>query len=151
MTKIPYVLGILIMTISCTSEKADSEVTFIDPSPRGYSQSVVHATGDTKVVYISGQVSVDSTGKVVGVGNLKQQTEQVFKNIAVQVEKAGGTMNDIVKINCYFTDITEVELFRTARDRYINLERPPASTAVQVERLINEDFLIEIDATAVIQ
>lgn len=102
------------------------------------------------MVFISGQVPVDSSGQVVGQGDLEKQTEQVFENIAAQVRKAGGTMNDVVKINCYFVNIAEISAFRKARDRYINLARPPASTAVQVERLINEDFLIEIDAVAVV-
>ena len=137
--------------MSCTAETADREVRFIDPSPRGYSQSVAFRTGDATMVFISGQVAVDSTGAVVGVGDLEQQTDQVFQNIKTQVEKAGGTMSDLIKIDCYFTDITKISSFRRARDQYINLEKPPASTAVQVEKLINEDFLIEIDAVAVIK
>ena len=150
MIKIQYVICFLVAATSCTAKKAGSEVKFIDPSPRGYSQSVIYPVGNGSLVFISGQVPVDSTGAVVGQGNLEQQTERVFKNIRTQIEKAGGTMRDVIKINCYFTDIAEIKSFRKARDRFINLEQPPASTAVQVERLIHEDFLIEIDAVAII-
>ena len=150
MGKVWYLVGVLTAILGCTSGETGSEVSFIDPSPRGYSQSVIHTVDDVSTVFISGQVSVDSTGRIVGAENLEQQTEQVFKNIETQVEKAGGTMDDLVKIDCYFINIADIESFRKARDRYINLERPPASTAVQVAQLISKDFLIEIDAVAII-
>lgn len=123
---------------------------FNDVSSRGYSQSVEINDMNIKTVYISGQVPVDLNGELVGLNNLELQTEQVFKNIKRQIEKAGGTMKDIVNIDCYFTDISKIAAFRKARDKYINLERPPASTAVQIDRLINEKFMIEINAIAII-
>ncbi len=145
-----YRIGLVAILSGCTPGETNSKLKFIDPSSRGYSQSVQFSTSNAKMVFISGQVPVDTTGELVGKDDLEEQTEQVFKNIEAQVRKAGGTMNDVVKIDCYFTDISEISSFRIARDKYINLKKPPASTAVQVEQLINEEFLIEIDAVAVI-
>lgn len=146
-------LGIALAMNGCSSqerENVQASVRFIDPSPRGYSQSVEYSSGDSKMVFISGQVAVNEKGEIVGINDLEKQTDQVFKNIKAQVEKAGGTMDDIVRIGCYFTDLSKIAEFRKARDRYINLENPPASIAVEVKRLVNEDFLIEVDAVAVI-
>ena len=145
------ILGILILILSCTTRKHEVDITFNDVSNRGYSQSVGINTKDYKTLYISGQVSIDLNGNIVGVGNLEAQTEQVFRNIKLQIEKAGGTMNDLINMDCYFTDISKVDEFRKVRDTYINPKNPPASTGVQVERLAYTDLLIEISATAIIK
>lgn len=143
------VISILIFLLSCSNNKTANR-KFNDISSRGYSQSVETNNLNTKTVYISGQVPIDINGELIGLNSLELQTEQVFKNIKKQVENAGGSMKDIVNIDCYFTDISRIEEFRKARDKFINLEAPPASTAVQIERLINEKFMIEINAIAVI-
>lgn len=143
--------GVLISFLSCTTGEKTTEIKFNNVSKRGYSQSVEINNFSYKTLYISGQVPIDSKGEIVGVDNLELQTEQVFKNIQSQVEQVGGTMTNLINIDCYFTDISKISEFRKSRDKYINLENPPASTAVQVERLINKDFLIEINATAIIK
>lgn len=145
-----FAIGALFLLLCC-GHSGGREIAFNDISPRGYAQSVEVPGANYKTVYISGQVSVDSRGEVIGEGNLEQQTTQVFENIKVQLTKAGGTMKDLVSIDCYFTDLSGIAEFRMARDKYINLENPPASTAVQVERLVNEKFLIEISAIAVVR
>ena len=124
---------------------------FNDVSPRGYSQSVEINNKVSKIIYISGQVPINSDGELVGFNNLELQTEQVFKNIKSQVEKAGGKIDDLINIDCYFTDISRIAEFRIARDKFINLKKPPANTAVEVKRLIHNDFMIEINAVAVIE
>ena len=123
---------------------------FIEVSPRGYSQSVEIDNGISKTIIISGQVPLNSKGEIVGLNDLEKQTEKVFENIQALIEKSGGSMKDLVNIDCYFTDISKISEFRKARDKFINLQNPPASTAVQVERLVNPDFLIEINAMAVV-
>jgi enamine deaminase RidA (YjgF/YER057c/UK114 family) len=107
--------------------------------------------GNSKMIFISGQVPLNPEGDIVGLTDLEKQTEQVFENIKRLVEKSGGTMKDLVNIECYFTDISRVAEFRKARDKYIDPKNPPASTAVQVVRLVNPDFLIEVNAVAVVE
>ena len=119
--------------------------------PVGYSH-VARITGGT-LIYIAGQVSADASGQLVGEGNLEAQAEQVFKNLRAAVEAAGGSMADLVKINIYLVaevDGSEVPKLRAVRDRYVNVEKPPASTLVTVTRLARPGWLIEIEAVAAI-
>jgi enamine deaminase RidA (YjgF/YER057c/UK114 family) len=116
--------------------------------PAGYSH-VAKVSGGA-LVYIAGQVSADVSGQLVGEGNLEAQAEQVFKNLKAAVEAAGGTMADIIKMNVYLVDAAEVPKFRSVRDRYVNVEKPPASTLVVVTRLARPGWLIEIEAVAAI-
>jgi 2-iminobutanoate/2-iminopropanoate deaminase len=116
--------------------------------PTGYSQmAMVH--GGT-IVFIAGQVAVDKSGSVVGKGDFRAQVQQVFENLKAAVEAAGGTFNDVIKLNSYLVDLSHVAEFREVRDKYINLKNPPASTAVQVGGLFRPEFQVEIEAIAVI-
>ncbi len=121
------------------------------PPPVGYSQIVKINKGT--LVYIAGQVASDAAGKMVGEGNFEAQVEQVFRNLKAAVEAAGGKMADIVKINNYIVasvDQNEITKFRAIRDRYLNIESPPASTLVYVSRLARPGWLIEIEAVAAV-
>ena len=120
------------------------------PPPVGYSH-VAKVTGT--LVYVAGQVSADASGKLVGEGDLEAQAEQVFKNLKLAIEAAGGTMADIVKMNVYLVaevDQDEIPKFRAVRDRYINTAKPPASTLAVISRLARPGWLIEIEAIAAI-
>ena len=118
------------------------------PKSAGYSQLVVVTGG--RVVFIAGQVALDKSGNVVGKDDFKAQIQQVFENLKTAVEAAGGTFNDVIKLNSYFVDLSHAPEFRQIRDQYINLKNPPASTAVQVTRLFRPEFLIEVEAVAVV-
>lgn len=117
---------------------------------KGYSNYVEVDLGTGKMLLISGQVPLNAEGELVGKNDMEKQTEQVFMNIEKLVEKAGGSMNDLVQTDIYLTDIRQIQKFRDARDKFINLENPPISTLVEVKSLFREDVLIEIGATAVI-
>src|SRR6202008_3319031 len=120
--------------------------------PAGYSH-VAKVTGGS-LVYVAGQVSADVSGQLVGEGNLEAQAEQVFRNLKAAVEAAGGTMAYIIKMNVYLVadaDASEVPKFRAVRDRFFNVEKPPASTLVVVTRLARRGWLIEIEAVAAIR
>ena len=119
------------------------------PKPVGYSQMAMVKGGT--VVFISGQVALDKSGNVVGKDEFRLQVEQVFENLKAAVEAAGGTFNDVIKLNSYFTDFSHLSEFRQARDRYVNPANPPASTAIQVQKLVRPEFMIEVEAVAVIQ
>ena len=121
------------------------------PPPTGYSH--VAKVNKGTLVYIAGQVSSDASGALVGAGNFEAQVEQVFKNVKLALEAAGATMADIVKLNSYLVaEISQDDLpkMRAIRDRYLNKEKPPASTLVVVSRLARPGWLIEIEAVAAI-
>lgn len=119
------------------------------PKSVGYSQLAL-VTGGT-VVFIAGQVALDKSGNVVGEDDFKAQIQQVFENLKAAVEAAGGSFNDVVKLNSYFLDFSHLSDFREVRDKYINVKNPPASTAIQVPRLFRQEFLVEVEAVAVVQ
>ncbi len=119
--------------------------------PVGYSH-VARITGGS-LVYIAGQVSADASGQLGGEGNPEAQAGQVFKNLKAAVEPAGGSMADLVKMNVYLVaevDASEVAKFRAVRDRYVNVEKPPAPTLATVTRLARPGWLLEIEAVAAI-
>jgi len=119
------------------------------PPPVGYSH--IAKVNKGTMIYLAGQVSSDASGKLVGEGDFEAQAEQVFKNLKIAVEAAGGAMTDIVKLNVYLVaevGQAEVPILRAIRDRYVNKEKPPASTLVVVTRLARPGWLVEIEAVA---
>jgi enamine deaminase RidA (YjgF/YER057c/UK114 family) len=121
------------------------------PPPTGYSH--VAKVNQGTLVYIAGQVSADASGNLVGEGDFEAQVEQVFKNVKLALEAAGATMADIVKLNSYLVaevSQDDVPKMRAIRDRYLNKEKPPASTLVVVSRLARPGWLIEVEAVAAI-
>lgn len=119
----------------------------LPPSP-GYSQAVEVKRG--RIIYVAGQVALDRSGKVVGEGDMRAQAQQTFENVRSALEASGATFDNVVKLNYYFSDITQLAVVREVRDKFINAANPPASTAVEVKRLFREPFLIEVEAVAVV-
>ena len=102
-----------------------------------------------KVLHISGYVSQDADGNIVGIGDMKAQTHQVLKNIKTVLTSVGGKMADIARVTVYITDMSGLSDIHEVRAEYF--QRPyPASTLVEVSRLVRPEYLIEIDAVAVI-
>jgi len=123
----------------------------IAPGPAVYSH--VAKVNRGTIVYISGQVPSDASGKIVGEGDFEAQVEQVFANLKIAVEAAGGVMADIVKLNYFLSpEVAQADVpkMRAIRDRYLNVANPPASTFVVVNRLMRPGWLIEIEAVAAI-
>jgi len=118
------------------------------PPAVGYSQLAVVTHG--RLIYIAGQVAMDPSGKLVGPGDLRAQTKQTFENLKAALAAGGATFDNVVKLNSYFVDIKQAPVFREVRDQYVNLATPPVSTAVEVRRLVREEWLIEIEAVAVV-
>jgi enamine deaminase RidA (YjgF/YER057c/UK114 family) len=110
--------------------------------------AIVPATD--RLIYVSGQVAIDESGALVGKGDAGKQAEQVFKNIHRILTASGATINDIVKLNWYFRDMGDRAVIAAARDRFLGAHRP-ASTAVEVSRLVSEDWLIEVDCVAAVR
>ena len=108
----------------------------------------VKTSGARDIIYVSGQVSSDEQGKVIGVGDIKAQIHQVFKNLEKVLASAGATLRDVVLLNAFMKDISRIDVFRTLRRQYIDQENPPAITTVEVTGLAHPDLLIEIAAFA---
>ncbi|MBP8115610.1 MAG: RidA family protein [Chitinophagaceae bacterium] len=119
-------------------------------TPKGYSHAAVIDLGNCSMIIISGQIALDSSGNLIGKGDIANQTEQVFLNIKNVLSPYGGNMDNVVKLGIYMLDISQVQVMRDVRNKFINLKQPPASTLVQVSKLAREDLLIEIEATAII-
>jgi 2-iminobutanoate/2-iminopropanoate deaminase len=114
--------------------------------PFGYA----HAIQIDNTLYISGQIPLDQEMKVVGKNDIATQTEWVYENLKKVVEDAGGTMTHIVMMNIYCTDIEAFDKeTRHLRKKYFG-DYYPAVTAVEVKRLYRPDFMIEIEAVAVL-
>lgn len=130
----------------------NSSVELLTPStlhsPRGYSHAAKVTEG--KPMFIAGQVALDKSGNLAGKDDLAAQTEQVFQNLKAILEAAGGSFRDVVKLNVYVVDISGLPAYRDVRDRFVDMKNPPTSTAVQVSALFHPEFLIEIEAVAIL-
>jgi reactive intermediate/imine deaminase len=119
-------------------------------APMGtYSQAVRVETGDAIWIHVSGQIAIDPEGNLVGQGDVRAQTRQVFENLKAILEANGATFADAVKIGTYLTTLGDLAGMREVRSEYLTAE-PPASTAVQVVALVVAEALIEIDLVAVV-
>jgi 2-iminobutanoate/2-iminopropanoate deaminase len=117
-------------------------------SPVRYAQGI-KTTGGT-IVWISGQVSQDRDGKVVHKGDFTAQARQALTNLKAMVEAAGGTIQDIIKVNTYLTDLRYREELARVRAEFFPDGKLPASTLVGVTGLADPDMLVEIEAIAVL-
>jgi enamine deaminase RidA (YjgF/YER057c/UK114 family) len=101
-------------------------------------------------VYLAGQVALDRSGAIVGPGDIRAQARQVFDNLQAGLQAVGAGFDQVVKLTFYLVDVTQLPVVREVRDQYVNTQQPPASTAVEVRRLVRDDLLIEVEAVAVI-
>jgi reactive intermediate/imine deaminase len=114
--------------------------------PFGYA----HAIQVDKTLYISGQIPLDMDMNVVGKNDMAAQTELVYGNLKKVLEDAGGSMTNIVMLNIYCTDIERFDKeTRGMRKKYFG-DYYPAVTAVEVKRLYHPDYMIEVEAVAVL-
>jgi enamine deaminase RidA (YjgF/YER057c/UK114 family) len=113
----------------------------------GYSHAV---GGSGRLVAIAGQVAMAPDGELVGPSDPRAQAERVFENLRLVLDAAGASFTDVIKFGVYVTDISILPVIRDVRDRYVDTERPPASTAVQVGALFRPGYLLEIDALALV-
>lgn len=118
------------------------------PVPRGsYSQVVISDPG--RMVFVSGQTASDPQGNTVGIGDVRAQAHYVIEKIKRAIEAAGGTVNDVVSMTIFTTD---VQFHRTINEVRRELLGPnfPTSTMVQVVALARPELLLEVNATAII-
>jgi 2-iminobutanoate/2-iminopropanoate deaminase len=118
----------------------------------GLSEPVSHFTHVVRagrLVFVSGCVATDGDGRLVGGSDVVAQTRQVHENIKRCLTAAGATFADICKVTVFLRNIGDREKVNTIRREYFGAHRP-ASTLVEISRLVRDEYLVEIEATAVI-
>ncbi len=108
-----------------------------------------HVTRVGNTLYIAGQVGLDPAGNLVGAGDAEAQAEQCYRNIETIVRHFGGTLDHVVRITQYLTDLSYRPLVARPRERMFTPPYP-ASTLVVISSLASPEFLVEIEATAVL-
>jgi enamine deaminase RidA (YjgF/YER057c/UK114 family) len=115
------------------------------PQTTAYSQVVRAGT----LVCIAGQVAADASGKLVGEGDCEAQATQAFENLRRALASVGGTFSNLVRMTVYLTRAENIDAYRRVRAKYLTGDKP-ASTLVVIDRLLLPDYLIEIEAMAVL-
>jgi 2-iminobutanoate/2-iminopropanoate deaminase len=109
--------------------------------------TVTEARG--RLVFISGMTARQADGSIAGIGNIEVQTRQVCENIKAAVEGAGGTLDDVCRVDVFVRNMEHFDAIHKIRREYFKPPLP-ASTMVEVTKMVSPDYLIEISAIAVI-
>jgi len=148
-------IAILMCTVfaAAITAHAQSANQFLKPdglaSTPAYSQVVVSTPG--KIIFVAGQVGTDKEGKIVS-NDLQAQAKQAFENIRTALAAAGATFDDVVKINWYVKNYKPEmrTMLRDVRTGYTSKENPPASTLIGVTSLATDEYLVEVEAIAIV-
>ena len=117
--------------------------------PSGHFSQAIAIDAKGKLVFISGMTARRADGTIAGIGDIEAQTRQVCENVKAAVEAAGGTMDDICRVDVYVRNMEHFDKVHNVRREYFKAP-PPASTMVEVTKMTSPDYLIEINAIAVI-
>lgn len=123
------------------------------PAPDGVAAAEQYShvvTGTGRFVAVSGQLPLDERGELVGAGDPAAQARQVFENLRRCLAAAGATFDDVVKLTYFVTDMAHMPAVRAARAEHIPGDRLPAASAVRVAGLVRSEYLMEIEAFAVV-
>ncbi len=123
------------------------------PAPDGVAPAAQYThvvTGTGRLVAVSGQLALDEDGALVGEGDAGAQARQVFENLRRCLAAAGATFDDVVKLTYFVTDMAHLPAVRAARAAHVPDDRLPAASAVQVASLVRPEFLLEVEALAVV-
>lgn len=118
-------------------------------APNGHFSQAVEAKAAGRLVFISGMTARTATGDIEGRGDITAQTHRVCRNLKAAVEAAGGALDDIVRVDVFVRNIEDFAAIHAVRRQYFT-GIPPASTLVEVAEFVNKDYLIEINAIAVV-
>jgi enamine deaminase RidA (YjgF/YER057c/UK114 family) len=118
--------------------------------PNGHFSQATMIEAKGRLVFISGMTSRRADGTIAGIGNIKEQTKQVCENVKAAVEAAGGTMDDICRVDVYVRNMEHFDAIHEVRREYFK-PPAPASTMVEVCKMTSPEYLIEINAIAVIE
>lgn len=118
-------------------------------APSGHFSQGVVVPARGRMVFISGMTARDTDGQIIGAGDIEKQTRQVCDNLKRTVDAAGGTLDDIVRVDVFVRNIEHFDAVHRVRREYFPAP-PPASTMLEVSKMVSPDMLIEINAIAVI-
>src|SRR5205085_3890114 len=118
-------------------------------SPSGHFSQAIAIEAKGRLVFISGMTARRADGTIAGIGDIEAQTRQVCENLKAAVEAAGGKMDDICRVDVYVRNMEHFDKIHAVRREYFK-NPPPASTMVEVTKMTSPDYLIEINAIAVI-
>ncbi len=118
--------------------------------PAGHYSQAIAIEAKGKLVFLSGMTARRPDGTIAGVGDIEAQTRQVCENLKSAVEAAGGTMDDICRVDVYVRNMEHFDKIHKVRREYFNAPAP-ASTMVEVTKMVSAEYLIEISAIAVVQ
>ncbi|WP_048051585.1 RidA family protein [Methanosarcina soligelidi] len=135
-------------------DSTKGQVSYINPDDLHKNPAftnVVAVTGLVKTIYIGGQDAVDASGTIVGKGDIKKQTEQVLANLQAALKAGGAELENVVKWNLYIVQGQPLQPgFEAFQQLWGRRPDPPVITAIFVSGLANPDFLVEMDAIAVV-
>ncbi|MGW4213670.1 RidA family protein [Lentzea sp. NPDC004789] len=117
--------------------------------PNGHFAQATVAAAQGRLLFISGMTARNAAGGVTGVGDITAQTHQVCQNLEAAVKAAGGTLDDIARVDVYVRNMEDFDAIHAVRRQYFT-GVAPASTMVEVSKFVNKDYLIEINAIAVL-
>lgn len=117
--------------------------------PNGHFSHATAIAAKGTLVFISGMTARRADGSIAGLGNVEEQTRQVCENVKAAVEEAGGTLDDIVRVDVYVRNMEHFDTIHKVRREYFT-GIAPASTMVEVNKFTSPDYLIEINAIAVL-
>ena len=130
------------------------QVQYLNPETLNHNPAFTHVvviSGTVKTIYVGGQDAVDASGNIIGKGDLKAQTEQVLKNLQTALAAGGAQVEQIIKWNLYIVQGQSLrEGFEAFQQFWGKRPNPPAITMAFVAGLANPDFLVEMDAVAVV-
>lgn len=117
--------------------------------PRGHFSQAIAVEAKGRLVFVSGMTARRADGTLAGIGDIEEQTRQVLENIKAALEAAGGTMDDVCRVDIYARNIGDRERINKVRRQFFR-SIPPASTMVEVSKLASPDILVEISAIAAV-
>jgi enamine deaminase RidA (YjgF/YER057c/UK114 family) len=117
--------------------------------PNGIFSQATAIEASGRLVFISGMTARRADGSIAGIGDITEQTKQVCENVKAAVEAAGGTLDDVCRVDVYVRNMEHFEAIHKVRAQYFKPPLP-ASTMVEVTKMTSPDYLIEISAIAVL-
>jgi 2-iminobutanoate/2-iminopropanoate deaminase len=117
--------------------------------PNGHFAQAVVTEAKGRLLFISGMTARNNEGGITGLGDISAQTRQVCENVQAAVEEAGGTLDDIVRVDVYVTDMRHFDAIHAVRREFFT-GTPPASTMVEISKFSRPGYEIEMNAIAVL-
>jgi len=142
-------LSVAVVAVVALAALAAPQLRRSNPEGMTKPSAYSHVVRAGNILFIAGQVSSDASGQVVGAGDMKAQVKQVLENLKRVLASEGADFGHVAKINIFTTDIAAFQEAREIREPYF-AGKAPASTLVEVKRLARLEFLVEIEAIAVV-